>query len=201
MNDLRFALRTLLRNPSFTLAAILALALGIGATTAIFSVVDAVLLKPLPYPEGDRLVSVSTHFPGEDFYYVPSFDYLDWVRENKVFESYAAMGRVWQTEPIQLADGPATVYAARVTSNLLDVLEVNPTLGRRFRPEESRLGASLPIIISYGLWQTSSDPSPRARCCSRWSESTASFRSPSRAGPPKSASAWPWEPTRAASSA
>ncbi len=153
MNDLKFAARTLLRNPSFTVAAILALALGIGATTAIFSVVDAVLLRPLPYPDGDRLVSVSTHFPGQDFYFVPSWDYLDWARDNKVFNAYAAMGRVWRSEPLQLADGPASIYAARVTSNLLDVLEVNPILGRRFLPEESKLGASLPIVISFGLWQ------------------------------------------------
>jgi putative ABC transport system permease protein len=153
MNDLKFASRTLLRNPSFTVAAILALALGIGATTAIFSVVDAVLLRPLPYPDGDRLVSVSTHFPGQDFYFVPSWDYLDWARDNKVFDAYAAMGRVWRSEPLQLADGPTSIYAARATANLLDVLEVDPILGRRFLPEESKLGASLPIVISYGLWQ------------------------------------------------
>src|ERR1700722_1574743 len=153
MNDLKFAARTLLRNPSFTLAAVLALALGIGATTAIFSLVDAVLLRPLPYPDGDRLVSVSTHFPGQDFYFVPSWDYLDWARDNKVFDAYAAMGRVWRSEPLQLADGPTSIYAARATANLLDVLEVDPILGRRFLPEESKLGASLPIVISYGLWQ------------------------------------------------
>jgi putative ABC transport system permease protein len=153
LSDLRFALRTLLRNPSFSVAAILALGLGIGATTAIFSVVDAVLLKPLPYLDGDRLVSVSTHFPGQDFYFVPSWDYLDWARDNQVFDAYAAMGRVWQSEPLQLDEGPVRIYAARATANLLDVLEVNPILGRRFLPEESKLGASLPIIITYGLWQ------------------------------------------------
>jgi putative ABC transport system permease protein len=161
MNDFRFALRTLLRNPSFTLAAIVALALGIGATTAIFSVVDAVLLRPLPYPDGDSLVSVSTHFPGQDFYFVPSWDYLDWSRDNQVFTSYAAMGRVWRSEPLQLPDGPASIAAARVTANLLDVLEVNPILGRRFLPEESRLDASLPIVISYGLWQEKFAGDPR----------------------------------------
>ncbi|HTB10231.1 MAG TPA: ABC transporter permease [Bryobacteraceae bacterium] len=161
MNDLKFATRTLLRNPSFTVAAILALALGIGATTAIFSVVNAVLLKPLPYPQGDRLVSVSTHFPGQDFYFVPSWDYLDWARDNRVFDAYAAMGRVWRSEPLQLPDGPVRIYAARVTSNLLDVLEVNPILGRRFLPEESKLGASLPIVISYGLWQDKFAADPR----------------------------------------
>ena len=103
MNDLHFAFRTLLRNPSFTIAAILALALGIGATTAIFSVVDAVLLRPLPYPDGDRLVSVSTKFPGQDSYFVASWDYLEWSRDNKVFDAYAAMGRVWE-EPLALAE-------------------------------------------------------------------------------------------------
>ena len=110
-------------------------------------------MRPLPYINGDRLVSVSTHFPSQDFYFVPSWDYLDWSRDNQVFDAYAAMGRVWQSEPLQLADGPVRIYAARATANLLDVLEVNPILGRRFLPEESKLGASLPIVITYGLWQ------------------------------------------------
>src|ERR1035438_5079431 len=105
MNDFRFAFRTLFRNPSFTVAAILALALGIGSTTAIFSVVEAVLLKPLPYPQPDRLVSVTMRFtgPGGDgfLYFIPSWDYIDWSRDNKVFESYAAMGRIRQ-EPLIL---------------------------------------------------------------------------------------------------
>ena len=105
MNDLKFSIRTLRRNPSFSVAALLALALGIGAATAIFSVVDAVLLRPLPYPHGDRLVSVSTHFPGQDFF-VPSWEYLEWARDNQVFGSYAAMDRVWRSEPLHLPDGP-----------------------------------------------------------------------------------------------
>src|ERR1700722_12945445 len=153
MNDLKFAARTLLRNPGFTVAAILALALAVGATTALSSVANAVPLRPLPYPNGEPLDSVSTHSPGPDFYFVPSWDYLDWARANKVFDAYAAMGRVWRSDPLQLADGPTSIYAARATANLLDVLEVDPILGRRFLPEESKLGASLPIVISYGLWQ------------------------------------------------
>ncbi len=161
MNDLRFAWRTLLRNPSFTLAAILALALGIGATTAIFSVVDAVLLRPLPYPESDRLVSVLTRRPGPGsdgfVYFVGSWDYIDWSRDNKVLASFAAMGRIWE-EPLILPDGSASVRAARVTPNFLDVLQVSPVRGRRFIPEDGR--ADGPVVISHSLWQTkfASDP-------------------------------------------
>ncbi len=163
MNDFRFALRTLLRNPSFTLAAILALALGIGATTAIFSVVDGVLLKPLPYPQPDRLVSVTMRFPGPGgdgfLYFIPSWDYLDWSRDNKVFESYAAMGRIFQ-QPLILPNASVSVMEARVSTNLLDVLEVSPAIGRRFIPADGRMDISGPVLISYPLWQTTfaSDP-------------------------------------------
>jgi len=164
MNDFRFALRTLLRNPSFTVAAILALALGIGATTAIFSVVDAVLLKPLPYPQPDRLVSVAMRFPGPGgdgfLYFIPSWDYLDWSRDNKVFESYAAMGRIRQ-EPLILPDASVSVMEARVSTNLLDVLEVSPVQGRRFIPEDGRMDAAGPILISYPLYQSKFASDPR----------------------------------------
>jgi putative ABC transport system permease protein len=157
MNDLRFALRTLLRNPSFSVAAILAVGLGIGATTAIFSVVYAVLLCPLPYPEPGRLVSVLTRRPGPGsdgfLYFVGSWDYIDWSRENKVLASYAAMGRIWE-EPLILPDGSASVRAARVSPNFLDALQISPVLGRAFLSEDARPDTSGPIIISDALWRT-----------------------------------------------
>lgn len=156
MNDLRFASRTLRHNPSFTLVAIVALALGIGATTAIFSVVDAVLLRPLPYPESDRLVSVSMKFPGQDPFFVPSWDYLDWVRDNRVLDAYAAMGRIWK-EPLQLPDEPVSVRAVRVTPNILEVLRVSPLLGRGFVAGD----ASTQLLISHALWQTSFAGDPK----------------------------------------
>src|SRR5579871_4511658 len=138
-NDLRFAWRTLLRNPSFSIAAILALALGIGATTAIFSVVDAVLLRPLPYPQPDRLVSVSMRFPGPGgdgfLYFLPSWDYINWSRDNRVFESHGAMGRIHEL-PLLLSNDSVTVTEARVSPNLLDVLQVSPIRGRRFIPDD-----------------------------------------------------------------
>ena len=160
-NDLRFAWRTLLRNPSFTAAAILALALGIGATTAIFSVVDAVLLRPLAYPQSERLVSVSMRFPGPGgdgfLYFVPSWDYINWSRDNKVFESYGAMGRIHEL-PLLLANGSVNVTEARVSPNFLDVLQVSPIRGRGFIPDDGRSDG--PVIISHALWQAkfASDP-------------------------------------------
>src|SRR5207247_1511543 len=90
MNQLRYALRMLGRNPAFTVPALLALALGIGAATAIFSVVYAVLLRPLPYPEADRLISVSTLLAGDRVETLVSTEYWAWSRDNRVLESLAA---------------------------------------------------------------------------------------------------------------
>lgn len=152
MSDLKFACRTLIRNPGFALAAILALTLGIGATTAIFSVVDAVLLRPLPYPESNHLVSVAIRFPPE-IYFVPSWFYLDWARDNKVFESYAAIGRIWE-EHLPLPDAQVSVRAARVSPNILEVLRVSPVLGRGFQDSNG-------LLISHSLWQSSFAADPK----------------------------------------
>ena len=141
------------KSPGFTAAAVLTLALGIGATTAIFSVVYAVLLRPLPYREPERLVQLyETGLRGggsRDWVSFPNF--LDWRRQNQVFEDVAAY-RYW---PFTVAgDGtPETVLGLQVTSGLFSVLGVHPSLGRTFVPEEDQPGKGNVAILSYNLWQ------------------------------------------------
>jgi putative ABC transport system permease protein len=158
LGDLRYALRVLRLNPGFALAAIVALGLGIGAATAIFSVFDIVLLRALPYPKADRLVTVVTaqprrRDPGTHMDFVVSREYLNWTVSNRVFESYAA--RWYSINQAVLADGDRAVQIrpCRVTTNFLSTLGVAPVLGRAFMTDESRMETATPMIISYGLWQ------------------------------------------------
>jgi putative ABC transport system permease protein len=151
--DLRYAWRTLRTSPTFSLAATLALALGVGSTTTIFSLVDIVLLRPLPYPQPDRLVGVTTYFPSIDAEYVASSDFLDWSEGNQVFENFAAIGHNLTPAALEMSTGPVPIRAARVTVNFLSTLRVSPILGRTFLPEEALPDGPTPIIISYELWQ------------------------------------------------
>jgi putative ABC transport system permease protein len=139
MNDVRFAIRTLLRTPAFTLTAVITLALGIGATTAVFSVVDAVLLKPLPYRDPDRLVVTRLSLP----------DYRDVQRTSRSFEETA----VWATNLYNLRTGDETrqVPGGVVSRGLLPLLGVVPVLGRTFTEEDDRQRT---VILGYGLWQS-----------------------------------------------
>jgi putative ABC transport system permease protein len=158
--DLRYAVRMLLKSPGFTAVAVFTLALGIGANTAIFSVVNAVLLRPLPYPDSDRLVQVaSTHRQLERWYDWVSYpDFVDWRNENRVFENMAA----YRTFGFNLAGGgqPEFVPGMFVSASLFSVLRAEPTLGRSFLPEEEQPGRNRVVIISHGLWQRrfGSDP-------------------------------------------
>jgi len=151
--DLRYGLRMLLKNPGFTIVAIIALALGIGANTAIFSVVNTVLLRPLPYKDPDRLVMVweensKQGFPRD----TPSAaNYIDWRDQNHVFEGMAAM--VELSFNLTGAGDPERIDGQRVSANLFFLLGINPQLGRAFLPEEDRPGANHVVIMSHGLWQ------------------------------------------------
>jgi putative ABC transport system permease protein len=153
LNDLRYAVRQLRKSPGFTTAAVLTLALGIGANTAIFSVVYAVLLRPLPYREPERLVQLyetGLRAGGSrDWVSFPNF--LDWRRQNQVFEDVAAY-RYWPTT-IAGEGTPETVLGLQVTSGLFSVLGVHPSLGRTFLPEEDQPGKGNVAILSYNLWQ------------------------------------------------
>jgi putative ABC transport system permease protein len=158
--DVRYGVRVLIKNPGFTLIAVLTLALGIGANTAIFSVVNAVLFKPLLYPQSDLLVQIWQTNPranrwGEWISY-PAF--VDYRRQNQVFEDTAAY-RPWLWN-ITGGDHPEALFGARVTSNLFSVLGVQPMLGRSFLPEEEQPGRGQIVILSHGFWQRrfGSDP-------------------------------------------
>ena len=155
VSDLRYAFRILLNSPSFTVIAVLTLALGIGANTAIFSVINAVLLKPLPFPDPDRLVLVwenNIHEPNRtNIVSAPNF--LDWQKQNHVFESIAIFDSAGKGYNLSEGKEPERVSGVRVSAGFFDVLGIKPLLGRTFFPEEEILGKNYEVVLSYGLWQ------------------------------------------------
>ena len=152
MHQLRYAVRGLYRHPGFTVPAIVALALGISAATAIFSVVDCILLRPLPYPEPDRLVSVGAIFPdGAEI--LPSTEFLRWRENNRSLESFAAQGALAQSSLIE-PDGAWSVMTQKVTVSFLSTLRVRPSLGRDLLPGDGVTGAPNVALISHALWQS-----------------------------------------------
>ncbi len=163
VQDVRYGLRVFRKNPGFAAVAILTLALGIGATTAIFSVVDAVVLKPLPFPTADRLVRVRSLILKTGTGGIASYpDFLDWRAQNHVFDGIAA----FRTGDFTLVGASDAVHlqGAVVSAQLLSLLDVKPVLGRSFAPEEdspAAAGGTDPVILSQELWQRefSSDPS------------------------------------------
>src|SRR5581483_119093 len=158
--DVKFAARQFRRSPGFTGAVILTLALGIGATTAIFSLVDGILLRPLPFPHADRLVAINTlEFPnvttgnpnaGEpiDSSY-PNF--FDWQRQNHTFGSIASYQYTARLFSKANGEGARVVRCGRVSANLFSTLGVAPVLGRSFTPEEERPGHRA-VMLSHELW-------------------------------------------------
>ncbi len=154
LQDLRFALRQLRRSPAFALTAVFTLALGIGANSAVFSVVNAVLLRSLPYKDADRLLMVWSSAPSQG---LPQFagsapDYRAWRAQNHSFEemgAYAPSGA-----NISVAGQlPETVVAAKITASLLPTLQVKPMLGQGFSDRHEEWGAHRVVLLSYGLWQ------------------------------------------------
>jgi len=151
-HDLRFAVRMLRKNPSFTAVAVLTLALGIGVNTAIFSIMDAVLNLHFPIKEQDRIVNLwgfnSTTGAARSSLSIP--DFLDYRQQNQVFEDLAAYsgGDFHLTN----ADEPKRLEGGRVSFNYFRVLGVQPAIGRDFLPEESQPGKTQVVILSYGVW-------------------------------------------------
>jgi putative ABC transport system permease protein len=160
LQDLRYALRVLAKQPAFTAIAVLTLALGIGANTAIFSIINSVLLRPLPYPNADRIMVLNeSSGPGQDFS-VALPDYFDWKKDNTVFEHLA----VTHKESRNLSGIPGReaerVSCASVTRNFFSVIGLSPTLGRIFSEDEDKVGAPPVVIISDRLWQRAFNRDP-----------------------------------------
>jgi putative ABC transport system permease protein len=159
LQDLRYGMRMLVKNPGFTLVAVIALALGIGANTAIFSVVNGVLLRPLPYPDSSRLMSLyevdQRHLSNSSTASYP--DFFDWRAQNHTFERLAA----YHDSEFTLTgiDQPEHLIAEMVSYDLFPLLGVTPVLGRSFLPEEEKAGAHV-VILSHQFWESrlGSDP-------------------------------------------
>lgn len=152
MNDFRFAIRQLRKSPGFTLVAIVTLALGIGANSAIFSVVNAVLLRPLPYPQGERLTILTETGQAMPEISVAFPDYLDWRRDNSVFQNLGATRR--ESYNLSGLEGrePEQISGAVVTASFFDVIGLKPKLGRVFSEAEDRVGGAPLAVISDRLW-------------------------------------------------
>lgn len=150
--NLRFAFRSLLRSPGFTFLAIITLGLGIGANTAMFSIVNTVLLKPLPYPKSEQLQRLDRVTPQNSQGRISAADYLDLRREMQAYGDIGAyaLGDTSLSEPGQPAE---VVRALRITANLLPVLGVQPQLGRNFLPREDVAGSDHVVILSQRCWQ------------------------------------------------
>jgi predicted permease len=152
--DLRYGMRMLLKRRGFTAIAILTLALGIGANTAIFSVINAVLLSPLPFEEAERLVRLGGRDLRKPEVLPSTFspaDFYDWRARNTVFEEIAALDG-WSPS-LTGAGEPERVLAAKVSANFFSVLKVNPAAGRAFLPDEERRGNHYVVVLSHALWQ------------------------------------------------
>jgi putative ABC transport system permease protein len=150
VQDFRYGIRILLKNPGFTVVAVLTLALGIGANTAIFSVVNTVLLRPLPYPHADRIVVVGQEWMGGAGDFSPA-DFLDVQSQNHTFEHLAAT-REWNFN-LSAGDRPERIIGDAVSTNLFSLLGVEPVLGRGFVPEDGGHRTNRVVVLSYGLWQ------------------------------------------------
>jgi putative ABC transport system permease protein len=158
--DLRFAIRQLSRNPGFALLAVLTLALGIGANTAIFSVVQGVVLRPLPFAEAERMVMLYTGYPDDETRYPLSPpDFMSYHDDARSFSGVAAVSPTQQT--LTGIDEPTWVRVGRVSADLFEVMGVAPVVGRGFRAEENVPGQDRVAILTHAYWQTrfGGDPS------------------------------------------
>jgi putative ABC transport system permease protein len=153
LSDVRYAARNLFRRPGFTIIAVITLALGIGANTAIFSAINALLLKPLPFPELDRVVAVWDKLPSRGLQRneVTVANYLDWQSQTQSFEQLALYR--WWSANLTGIDPPERIQGFLVTANFLDTTGMKPIMGRNFLPEENQPGKGAVAVITHSLWQ------------------------------------------------
>ena len=150
MNDLKFALRQLLKNPGFTAVAVFTLALGTGANTAIFSVVNAVLLRPLSFPESDRLLWISERSARGGNFPISFPDFADWQAQQTVFEQIGVYN--WGSYNLTGSGDPRSLKAAQMSASALAALRTKPALGRVFNQDEDKPGAPHVVVLSHALW-------------------------------------------------
>ena len=151
LRDARYAVRQLVKTPGFTIVAVLTLAFGIGATSAIFSVVNGVLLRPLPYPNPEGLVRVHEVVPQYGRFAVAPATFLDWRQQNGVFERIATYTAT--TATLTSGDGPERIPGATASWDIFELLGVQPMMGRGFESQEDAPGKDTVIVISHGMWQ------------------------------------------------
>src|SRR6266704_6139575 len=160
IKDLQFALRQLIKQPGFTFIAVLTLALAIGATTAVLSLVNALLVRPLPYRAPQQLVLLLQHFKSQNLERIPVSppEFVDYEARSHSFEKLGAFG--YTSFNLAAEDRPERIAGATVTAGVLSLLGVTPVKGRFFEPEECKLGRDDVVIISARLWQRrfNSDP-------------------------------------------
>ncbi|HEY6402417.1 MAG TPA: ABC transporter permease, partial [Blastocatellia bacterium] len=152
LQDIRYGARMLIKNPGFTLIAIITLALGIGANTAIFSVLNAVLLRPFPYQNPERLVIVQERISAQDLPAASYLNYTDWRGQSAVFDSMAAV-RVLESFNLTGTGGPERIQGRLITASFFPTLGIKPIRGRNFLAEEDARGAAPAVILSHQFWQ------------------------------------------------
>src|SRR5678816_3827258 len=149
--DIRYGARMLLKNPGVTIIVIVALALGIGANTAIFSVVNAVLLRPLPYQESERLIFLNEKSPVLDEMSISYPNFLDWREHNQTFEKMGVYNRA--SYNLTGAGEAERIVTGQVSADIFSVLRVNALHGRVFNNDEDKPGGNPVVVLSYALWQ------------------------------------------------
>ena len=160
VNDLRFGIRMIRKSPGFATVAILTLALSIGANTAIFSFVNGVILKPLPYPEADRLLNVWEKPPQGERNGISTLNFLDWQRQNTVFTAMAA--RTGGSFTLMGGKEPVQLSGMMVSAPYFSILGIKPALGRTFAPGEDQLGKEQVVVLSHRIWESRFGSDPRS---------------------------------------
>jgi hypothetical protein len=147
LQDIRYGARMLLKNPGVTMIVIIALALGIGANTAIFSVVNAVLIRPLPYPESERLIFLNEKSPNLDEMSISYPNFLDWRAQNRTFEKIGVYNRA--SYNLTGTGEAERIVTGQVSADLFSVLRVNAAQGRVFTNDEDKPGGTPVVVLSY----------------------------------------------------
>ena len=192
--DLRYAVRRLRNSPGFSTVAIATVALAIGVNTAMFSFVNGLLLRPLPYPEPDRIVRVLERPPGGGLNGISTLNYLDWASQNTVFE-YIAAEAGWRATLTGRGE-PVLIRAARASAHYFDIFGTKAALGRTFLPDEDQLGKDRVVLLSHVLWESrfGADPSILGRAIVLNGEAYTVIGVLQKGGPFDRAAAQLWTP-------